>query len=73
MQLCLHSPAMIALHSSMLDHPQFQAASPYLLVSHVPGVGNTLSDAASRSDFPRLHRLCNNLKVSPSVVSPLSI
>ena len=64
------SPAMIALHSFILDLPQFQMISPYLLVSHVPGVGNELSDAASRSDFPRLHRLCHNLRVSPSVVDP---
>ena len=63
------SPAMIALHSYMLDHPQFQRVSPYLLVSHVPGVGNELSDAASRSDFSRLHRLCSNLKVSPTVLN----
>ena len=69
------SPAMIALHSYMLDHPQFQRVSPYLrvLVSHVPGVGNELSDAASRSDFSRLHRLCSNLKVSPTVLKPHAI
>ena len=69
------SPAMIALNSFMLDLPQFKMVSPYLLVSHVPGVGNELelSDAASHSDFPRLHRLCHNLKVSPSVVYPHDI
>ena len=67
------SPAMISLHSFMLDHPHFQAVSPYLLVSHVPGVGNELSDAASRSDFSRLQRLCGNLKVSPTVLKPHAI
>ena len=58
---------MIALHSFALDHPQFQALAPYLLVSRVPGVGNELSDAASRSDMHRLCRLYNNLKVSPTL------
>ena len=67
------SPAMIALHSFVLDHPQFQALASYLLVSHVPGVGNELSDAASRSDMHRLFRLCNNLKVSPALLQPHSI
>ena len=69
------SPAMIALHSFALDHPQFQALAPYLLVSHVPGVGNELSDAASRSDnvMHRLLRLCNNLKVLPTLLQPHSV
>ena len=67
------SPAMIALHSFVLEHPQFQALAPYLLVSHVPGVGNELCDAASRSDMHRLFRLCNNLKVLPTLLESASL
>ena len=61
---------MVALHSFMLTHPVFALWSPSLVVSHVPGVGNEFSDAASRSEISRLHSMAAHLRVSPSLIAP---
>ena len=62
------SPAMIALHEFILAHSVYLKISPILIVSHVPGVGNELADAASRSVFTKLTRLASHLKLSASHV-----
>jgi len=67
---CASSPMMVALHSFMLTHPVFALWSPSLVVSHVPGVGNEFSDAASRSEISRLHSMAAHLRVSPSLIAP---
>ena len=61
---------MVALHSCILTHDVFTMWSPSLVVSHVPGVGNEFSDAASRDETPRLFSIAAHLRVSPNLMEP---
>ena len=67
---CASSPMMVALHSFILTHDVFTMWSPSLVVSHVPGVGNEFSDAASRDEIPRLYSMAAHLRVSPTLMEP---
>ena len=60
------SPLMVAIHSYILGHPTFQAWAPCIVVSHVPGVGNEFSDAASRDQIARLGMMAAHMRISPS-------
>ena len=57
---------MVAIHSYILGHPTFQAWAPCIVVSHVPGVGNEFSDAASRNEIARLSMMAAHMRISPS-------
>ena len=59
------SPMMIAIHSFILSHPLFMMWAPCLVVSHVPGVGNEFSDAASRGQIDRLNLMAAHMRISP--------
>jgi site-specific DNA-cytosine methylase len=60
------SPTMIAVHSYILNHPLFMMWAPCIVVSHVPGVGNEFSDAASRDEIWRLNLMAAHMRISPS-------
>ena len=62
------SPMMVAIHFFTLSHPLFMMWAPCIVVSHVPGIGNEFSDAASRDQIDRLNLMAahNVMRISPS-------
>ena len=59
-------PMMVAIHSYIISHPTLQAWAPCIVVSHVPGVGNEFSVAASRNQIARLGMMAAHMRISPS-------
>ena len=58
-----HSPMMQFIHTQALNVPQFVGMLPHLSVSHITGLANLASDAASRGKFEALHSLARQLGV----------
>ena len=58
-----HSPMMQFIHSQAMNMPQFSGMLSHLSVSHITGLANLASDAASRGKFEALHALARQLGV----------
>ena len=58
-----HSPIMQFIHRQLLAETSYNSLEAQLAVTHLFGEGNTLSDAASRGEFERLHRSCQQLRM----------
>ena len=67
------SPLLVALHTHVLAQAWYQGIADLLVCSHVYGVGNEFSDAASRGQYQRLSALAAQFRVTPTELPTHSI
>ena len=65
-----HADTMQELHLLASSTELWPHWAARLIVSHLHGIGNEFSDAASRADFDRLHRLTAQVKASAKQQEP---